>query len=356
MRTKQILLVAVAIMVIVALVLWRHSHPVGGQPPIQASELVGTTNQSLAPKASLQKHTVEVAPSPSPESNFTAWEGQRTQQMAKALENAKDQWRTPIAFYGKVVDEKGDPVAEANVHFTWTDLSRDGSSESQTSSDGYGLFALQGVTGKNLHVEVSKGGYYSYNPSGLYYNYAGGEVQIFVPDMANPAVFRLKKRGVAQRLIHVHAGAGGLEGIRTPKDGSPIGVSLTTGNEVSEQGDLIVQCWTDDQGKTSGQDYNWRCQVTVPGGGILQRNDDLDFQAPTNGYQPSDLVDMPASLGNQWSRDVKRNYFVRLANGNYARINFEMIAGGTHFFQLESFLNPNGSPNLEFDPSQGSNP
>jgi hypothetical protein len=356
MRTKNILLVAVATIVIVALVLWRHGHPVGGQPPIQATDQAGSTNQSFPPKAPLPKRTVEVAPGLSPEGNFTAWEGQRTQQMANALENARDQWRTPIAFYGKVVDENGTPVAEANINFTWTDLSADGSSGSRTSSDEYGLFALQGVTGKNLHVEVSKAGYYSFNPSGLYYNYAGGEVQIFVPDMANPVVFRLKKRGIAEHLIHVHAGAGGLEGIRTPKDGSPVGVSLTTGNEVNGQGDLIVQCWTDDQGKSSGEDYNWKCQITAPGGGILQRTDDLEFQAPTNGYQVSDVIDMPTSLGNQWARDVKRNYFVRLANGNYARINFEMIAGGTHFFQLESFLNPNGSPNLEFDPNQVSNP
>jgi hypothetical protein len=34
----------------------------------------------------------------------------------------------------------------------------------------------------------------------------------------------------------------------------------------------------------------------------------------------------------------------------------EMVAGGDHFFQLESFLNPSGSRSLEFDPQIAINP
>lgn len=355
MKTRYILIIAAVI--IVALVLWRHSHSLLNHEPALSNNVeVSLTNRMFAPKAGRQEAVVVKAPGLSPESNFPAWNDQRLKQMAEGMASAQNQWRTPIEFYGMVVDEQNNPVSGAQIEFDANDTSVEGTSFYHTDSDANGHFSIKNIEGKVLGVKVNKEGYYSYTPPvGLTFWYAGGEVQTFIPDVANPVVFRLKKKGVAERLIHIHA-HGNLEGLKTPKDGSPIGVSLTTGGQVNEQGDLVVQCWVDDKVKLPGKDYNWKCQVSVPGGGILLRTNDLEFQAPTSGYQPSDVIDMPASLGNQWSSDAKRNYFVRLANGNYARINFEMIVGGNEFFQLESFLNPNGSRNLEFDPSDASNP
>ena len=65
---------------------------------------------------------------------------------------------------------------------------------------------------------------------------------------------------------------------------------------------------------------------------------------------------MPATREADWSSRAHRAYFLKLANGNYARVSFEMVAGGDHFFQLESFLNPSGSRNLEFDPAKAITP
>jgi hypothetical protein len=259
-------------------------------------------------------------------------------------EDPRDWWRTPIDFYGKVVDESSNTIAGADVHFVWTDLSPTGNSEKQATSDSDGLFSLRGVSGLNLIVTVSKQGYHAYQPFGAAFNYAG-EAQNFTPDAANPIVFRLKKKGVAERLIRF------TKGFDVSRNGTPVEVSLTSAQSVpSGQGDLRVECWTADQGRKPGQDYDWKCRITVPGGGLSQRTDNLDFGAPLDGYTPSDEIDMPATLGNQWTMDVKRNYFLRLASGKYARVSFEMIAGGEHFFRLESFLNPSGSTNLEYDP------
>ena len=50
---------------------------------------------------------------------------------------------------------------------------------------------------------------------------------------------------------------------------------------------------------------------------------------------------------------MAKQFFVRLADNRYARINFQMITGGDHFIVLESFLNPTpGNRNLEFDPQK----
>ncbi len=141
---------------------------------------------------------------------------------------------------------------------------------------------------------------------------------------------------------------GGARGYKIARDGAPVEISLTTGATVSAgQGDLRVECWTDDQGKPPGQKYDWKCRISVPDGGVLQSTEDLDFQAPPDGYQPAYQIDMPASLENEWANSAKRNFFLKLADGNYARMSFEMVAGGDHFFKLESYLNPSGSRNLE---------
>jgi hypothetical protein len=308
------------------------------------------TNQSTPPTTIRQIQTsaltaVATSPAPMPESNFTALAEQRRKQMDEALEKAQEQWRTPIEFYGKVVDQDTNPVAGAHIDFDCNDTSPTGTSFYNAESDESGLFAIRDIKGKLLGVKVNKAGYYAYQPYGADFYYAG-QNQNFVPDAGNPVIFRLKKKGIAERLIRFD------KGFDVPRDGTSLEVQLANAKAVAlGQGDLRVQCWTDDQGKKPGQDYDWKCQITVPGGGLLQRTDNLNFQAPLDGYQPSDVIDMPASLGNRWTSDVKRNYFLKLADRNYARISFEMIAGGEHFFRLETFLNPSGSRNLEFDPN-----
>ena len=58
----------------------------------------------------------------------------------------------------------------------------------------------------------------------------------------------------------------------------------------------------------------------------------------------------------KWQPQAERSYFLKLANGCYARIEFKMIAGGDHYFKIESYLNPSGSRNLEYDPKKSITP
>ena len=67
-------------------------------------------------------------------------------------------WKVPIRFYGRVVDQDRQPVSGATVHFQWTDLSKQGTSEADTVSDEGGNFSLTGARGKNLGVYVTKHG------------------------------------------------------------------------------------------------------------------------------------------------------------------------------------------------------
>jgi hypothetical protein len=88
------------------------------------------------------------------------------------------------------------------------------------------------------------------------------------------------------------------------------------------------------------------CIVTIPGGGLVPEDEEFPFLAPDTGYQPSAEINMPADQ-NGWQNDVDLNFYYQLADGNYGRMTFSMIAGGQHFFMINSVLNPSGSQNLE---------
>jgi hypothetical protein len=243
-------------------------------------------NQSASAPSGVANST----PRPTPDPNeWIDWGRSRAEA---AAQTALDEWRTPIEFYGKVVDENTNPVAAAEVDFDCNDTSVEGTSFYHARADANGLFSIKGIQGKVLGVKVNKSGYYACLPFGESFCYAGRS-QNFVPDAVNPVIFRLKKKGVAEPLIHVHAGTGGVEGVQIQKDGTAVEISLANGNAVPRgNGDLRVRCWTEDQGSGPGKKYNWKCEIDVPDGGLALRTGDLDFEAPSDGYQPSDVIDM----------------------------------------------------------------
>jgi hypothetical protein len=338
MRKKRSLLIALSV-ALAAFLVWHFYVPKNVRvlprqpsPTIKSSiDLVKQTNYSTA-------LPIQNPPSLVPEAVTNARMQNGIGRKLTAMERMQNEWRTPIEFYGKVVDENENPVTNADVHFIWTDLSPTGNSERTAKSDGNGLFFLLNTTGKNLIIDVSKAGYYPYQPFASF-NYAG-ENQNFVPDQNNPIVFRLKKRGKGEELIHFD------KGFPVPKNGAPILIDLLTGNLItSGENTLKVECWTYDKEKREGWKFDWKCRISVPGGGLQIYNQEFPFLAPEDGYSPNDEIDMTVKPG--WSQDLKRNYFIHTADGKFGRITFTMITHGDHFCRIDSFLNPDDSRNLE---------
>jgi hypothetical protein len=140
---------------------------------------------------------------------------------------------------------------------------------------------------------------------------------------------------------------------RIPKDGTPVMLDLMTGRSFPS-GNFRIQVWT--EAPEGGRKFNWRCQITVPGGGLIERKGQFDFKAPEDGYTEIVEIEMPAT-SEEWSSQEQREFFVKLPDGRYARVNLTMIAGGNHYFLLESYLNPAlGDRNLEFDPEKAIKP
>ena len=262
----------------------------------------------------------------------------------------------PISYWGKVIDEKGRPVIGADVAWTANnnpDPNGRGT-KGETITDADGMFFV-GSHGIGLYVEISKIGYYQIptetraklgsfggfdNPSVI------EKTDSPLGTRDNPAVYALHTKGIAAPLIHIKE-----RPIRIPKNGGPIQVNLSTGQAVaSDKRGLKIECWTNDQAKDAKGQYSWRCQLSVQGGGLIERKDRFGFQAPVEGYKP--WVELGPS-SDRWSARAEQQYFVRLPDNCYARIDFKIRTAGEHYVVLESHLNPiPGDRNLEFDPSK----
>ena len=273
----------------------------------------------------------------------------------QALQQA---YNSPIDFWGKVVDQNGNPIAGAKVTFTIDKQMGEGDENKPkvtVLSKAGGLFSLTGQTGAGIVVYVSKEGYYSTeDQSAAALNYflkssnnqvsfrRAGKVESFPTD-TEPTIFVLSQKGPAVgNLIHRHVR------VPIPKDGTPVDIELTQGRVVKTgHGDLQVESWVTDNGKDVVHPFPWKCRVTILGGGLSPRTGKLDFQAPASGYQPQEETDM-AVTASPWSKDMNRQYFLQLSGNRYARVRFWMVNGGSNFLNLDYYLNPqSGNRNLE---------
>lgn len=269
--------------------------------------------------------------------------GKQTQlEQEKAFLRA---FSTPINFWGKVVDEEGNPVSGAIIKLGTANRPWQTGTQYERITDTAGLFEVSGVKGLSISVNVSKEGYYQTPRSRGQLSYAQPSGNKYpLPTSDKPAIFELRKMGETVPLIHVSE-----RSVRLPKNGSPVEVNLETGLTTGS-GDLKVQCWTNDQDKDAQGRYDWKCVLTVSGGGLIERTDRFAFEAPAEGYKES--VELMSPLV-RWVSNVEKQYFVKLSDNRYARINFRMRTGGEHFFVVEAYLNPTpGSRNLEYDPSK----
>jgi hypothetical protein len=266
---------------------------------------------------------------------------------------------TPIEFYGKVIDQNGQPVSAASVKFVANDKPTGGRpSQFKTETDNSGNFSLTNVAGLTLAVDVSKPGYRPIPPeygrvtsSGVFDYGLSSAKGPHRPDRANPIVFRLHKYGPQESLVRIEE-----KHFRIARDGSPLSIPLD--RTPSRNHEVVLRCWnTETQGVAEQKPYDWSFEIIVAGGGLVRRNDELDFQAPESGYTARDQLAMTQNLpANQWQSFAALSYFIRFNDGIFARADIRIRAAGDHFVVWQSYLNPSGSRNLEYDPAKAIKP
>ena len=329
-------IVAVALLIVVAILLLAWL-----QKPSETSRWqIRTTSASVTPANSFPSTSHGItANSASPTARRD--EVHRREAVAKIITVLA----TPIEFYGKVVDQNGEPVPDANVDYGAIDRFDSNGSNYQGRSDQDGNFSIKGIKGAVLTVGVQKEGYYNiHGKSDAAFAYGVGPdaTRKEPPTKDNPAVFLLQKRGSADALIQIDSGQ-----IDIPRTGEPLSIDFVTGKPGC--GDLQVETWIRD---SSERRFDWRYRLSVPGGGLAERKGQFDFEAPADSYQTSIEANMPAN-SDQWSARPSKDYFAKLPDGRYARFSIKFYAGHRNFIVFESYLNPRpGSRNLEFDPQK----
>ena len=267
--------------------------------------------------------------------------------LERIQQDNKADWKTPIVFYGRIVDERGTAVPNARIQFEWTDLSSKGSSHADAVADNNGSFVFRDVQGKRLEVSVSKDGYYaSYGMSKRSFEFSNpGEEIYYEPDSNNPIVFRLHKKGVGEKMITKSVK------IALPGDGSGASVDLDTGHVLAASGTLRVQTWKPSPPKPMSPHYDWKAALRISSGGFADAPEKFAFEAPKNGYKESIELVMPADAAT-WNVGIEKDLYFLYGNPpKYGLLHFQTYANSQYVF-ITYVVNPSGSRNLESSESQ----
>ena len=326
-------IVTLIALLVVGLALWLFFSFL--RPTATLAENTATGRQQLTPTA---KSALVVNQTKAEEDEDAAIEAahvaERLRDRKERDEREEREYNTLIVFYGLVLDQFDQPVSTARVEYDSVGGSFEGNRELTTDSQG--RFTITGIRGKRLRIRVTHAGYYNNDYGSSYFVYAGNDRgPDFKPNPANPEIFRLRKKGEAAELIRQEDRV-----LFVKEDGHARSFSLYDHSRRRDQPDYVIlqgvdTAELDRQGKPIR-----RLEMVVPKGGIQQRTDPFAFIAPSDGYQPSMYFMRPEFFGGKF------DYFVRFDNGNYGR--FTIMGGGGDYL-IESFLNPDQSPNLEYD-------
>lgn len=284
---------------------------------LQSSQTVSGTSQIQQPPLNLSASVTDVPVSVQ-------------DYLRRKMADPQYDWKQPINFYGRVVDENGEPVAGASADFVWTDISPNGSSEAHTTSDSVGFFSLLNGAGKRLQVTVSKQGYYTPKGEKLSsFEYANPGDGLFKPDQGNPRVFHLRKKD------------GGADLVRQEKE-ITVGVGKVASLQLDRQTELQVELLTN----APMYAKQWAAHVTIVNGGIQPALDEFPFEAPLEGYQTEMNLDRDTPKPPTWMSLYQGGQFYVKTKTGYGRMELRMISGKT-FMLVSIILNTTGSQNLE---------
>ncbi len=215
-------------------------------------------------------------------------------------------WRSPIALYGRVVDDNGSPVENADVRLVWTDLSAKGTSEALRQSGMNGSFSLEGVSGRNLTVEISKAGFkFSRKRNRHSFDYASkSDPNFYVPDSKHPVIFQLRKLRPANVVYRPE------RTVPLPPDSSPVLHNLQGDDFAPGSEDLALVFWRSPHAEP-GKPYDWNLTITgVSGTELAEAGDEVMTEAPDEGWVPSLTVSESASM-KDWRGGAKIRMYVR---------------------------------------------
>jgi hypothetical protein len=259
-------------------------------------------------------------------------------ELAKAMiseGNAKNQ-----DFYGKVIDQYGEPVVGAditgNLEFDYGFSAPPKREVYKTQTDSAGLFQFTGLRGWQLGVTVKKDGYKMGERGEGYQAPAGGK-----SSPTDRVILTMWKLRGPEPLNN-----SSIE-TRIPHDGTPVAFDIASGKQ-SPSGNFQVTLSQYPLEVAHGWDrFDWSVKIEIPNGGFLEEHDPYPYWAPADGYQQSFEFE-ESSNAVKWLGGLLKNFYVKTAQGQYGLLQLKVFPGRSPTGLEANFtINPTGSQNLE---------
>jgi hypothetical protein len=256
-------------------------------------------------------------------------------------------WQSPLLYYGKVVDEKGVPIAGVQVSYgvnSLNDAREELYSTGTVATDGRGVFKVDGIRGVGLMLQLSHPRYYPYPDNSTGFDKRSVPISGYFSDTEQKAqLFRMHSKGRPVPLVFRQGG------MHTPADGTSATFPLRGTTRAAIIGQGQIQGWKGTPDPQNDGRYDWKVSITVPSGGVLESTNYFEFVAPETGYQQTLEIGMPKDDSN-WQSHLEKRLFFRFPN-YFVRANVSVDMFHDCFFAMDYFVNPNGSANLEDDGS-----
>ena len=275
---------------------------------------------------------------------------------------------TEVLFYGKVVDQFGNPVPNAVIRYKRLPNGEGELPETipfaELSVNEKGEFTLHGMRAATMSIHVVEAPGY-YNNDGAFKTIQFAEppasmppvlrttvVPAYKPDPQRPELFHMKKMGPTDGLYSLH------HHCQMKPDGSPLNIFLDYNPESKGGGihalEFALSCdlaATRRDGPTLV--HSWRFTIAAKHGGLLSTTDDGGFLAPIDGYHPHESFEYSINLSDDdWRRRIDQIYFVRFDDGTYGRFKLQVGTYPSRLFVIESLYNPSGGRSVEWDTSK----
>jgi alpha-tubulin suppressor-like RCC1 family protein len=254
-------------------------------------------------------------------------------------------------FYGKVIDQNGRPVIGADVTVQ-IDLGvgRGGTQKAQTDTSG--LFQCTGLRGQSLNITPEKNGF-QIEGHGL------GLHNGTDTDPNNRVVFTMWKLKGPEPMLHNE-----FDTRKIKPDGRVFTIDLLK-NDITEgtnvAGDILIEIKRPPEVKRR-EKYDWSFVMTAIDGGFIEVTNDVYLnEAPQGGYQQQYQINRYATNVLNYSTyslyRTDRTFFLKSRGGKvYGHFLIDELdpdyRGGMASLRIESYINPAGSRNLEFDPAK----
>lgn len=346
----------VAVIAALALLIWMTRRPTGtvvSSPSatgdtVDSTERDGDAAHRRGETPGKRTNAVSVATTPSATTSPPPSET-KEEQARTVLSKMND---VPIIFYGRVQDQFGNPVADAEIigSIIVDNGKVEGTSKVSAISDASGLFQLNGGQGESIGVMPRKEGYaLASTETEFKYSHFYPESR-HVPDPSKPVVFKMWKLQGGEPLVHFQFKA------RVPCNGASVAFDLQTGQRVESGGDIIIRVESSPAPNVM-EKYNWEAKIQPVNGGVVLYEGRMEsvFLAPEGGYEPEFVISQQKD-SQPWQSGFNGSFYLKSRGGrSYGKIDLGIITDtvkeGSIPIMMSGYVNPAGSRNVEVNPA-----